>query len=84
MRIETCFIDNGDQMTKTSLLFQSLKLLTIDRNLIGAKLDLEMFPLQSQNLKKQIYAEAESQGIHSRFMYSVLDTREIDVINQES
>ena len=43
MSIEQCFIDNGDVMTKPNLLFNAFKILCSDRNLIGAKVDFEMF-----------------------------------------
>lgn len=44
MHLENCFIDNGDQMTSPKVLFDALRLLCKEKNLIGAKLDMEMFP----------------------------------------
>ena len=77
MLVEQCFIDDGDQMTKSNLLFYSLKVLAQGNCLIGAKLDLEMFPAMKPATKEKLYAAAEGNGIHPRYMYSVLDVREI-------
>ena len=64
-------------MTKSNLLFYSLKVLAQGNCLIGAKLDLEMFPAMKPATKEKLYAAAEGNGIHPRYMYSVLDTREV-------
>ena len=44
MHQESCFIDSGDQMTSKKILFDALKILCKEKNIIGAKLDMEMFP----------------------------------------
>ena len=36
-----------------------------------------MFPAMKKSTKDKLYAEAEGNGIHPRYMYSVLDVREI-------
>ena len=76
-QIEECFIDNGDQMTKPNLLFKSLKLLCDSNCLIGAKLDMGMFPVMKNSTKEKHYADAEGMGIHPRYMYSILDVRDM-------
>lgn len=80
--VETCFFDAGDQMTikgpvKGGLLFTALKTLWQDKCLLGARFDMEMFPVMKDSTKQKLYAEAEGMGIHARYMYSVLDTREV-------
>lgn len=70
-------MDNGDEMTKPSYLFNLLKILCQEKCIIGAKLDMEMFPVMRPVVKKRLYAQSESNGIHERYMYSVLDAREI-------
>lgn len=81
--IEECFIDNGDQMTKSNLLFNSLRVLCTSNCLVGAKLDMGMFPVMKGSTKEKYYAEAQGEGIHSRYMYSVLDARDITVPDQD-
>jgi len=70
-------------MTKPSLLFNSLKVLCNDHCLIGAKNDLEILTSMKRSTVDKIYADSEGNGIHSRYMYSILDAREITGPNQE-
>lgn len=66
---------------KFRYIIQSLKLLCQDHCLIGAKLDYEMFPVMKKSTKERVYEMAEGEGIHPRYMYSVLDVREISKID---
>ena len=66
-------------MTKVSKLYQSLKVLCNEDVIVGAKLDLEMFPVMKESTKEKLYQEAEGMGIHARYMYSILDLRDIFV-----
>ena len=77
MAIEQCFMDSGDQMTNPKNLFHCLKVLTSDGCLVGARVDYEMFSAMKDSTKKKFYSEAEGLGIHRRYMYSILDVREI-------
>ena len=58
MLVETCFID-GDQMTSSNSLYNSLKILCQKKCLIGARYDMEMFPVMKEKTKQALYAEAE-------------------------
>ena len=64
-------------MTKPNLLYNSLKVLCSDNCLVGAKLDMGMFPVMKNATKDKLYADAEGMGIHPRYMYSILDVRDI-------
>jgi hypothetical protein len=64
-------------MTKSNLLYNSLKVLCSDNCLVGAKLDMGMFPVMKNATKDKLYADAEGMGIHPRYMYSILDVRDI-------
>ena len=65
-------------MTNLECLFKSLKMLCQDHCLIGARLDYEMFPNMKRATKDRVYEMSEGEGIHARFMYSILDVREIN------
>ena len=54
--IEQAFMDNGDEMTKPTYVFNLLKILCQEKCIIGAKLDLEMFPVMRSVVKKRLYA----------------------------
>jgi len=64
-------------MTKPNLLYNSLKVLCSENCLVGAKLDMGMFPVMKNATKEKLYADAEGMGIHHRYMYSILDVRDI-------
>jgi hypothetical protein len=41
-----------------------------------------MFPVMKESTKEKYYQEAEGMGIHPRFMYSILDLRDIMIKNE--
>jgi len=70
-------MDNGDQMTNPKNLYNCLKVMCQEGCLVGARVDYEMFTAMKEATKKRHYSEAEGMGIHRRYMYSILDVREI-------
>jgi hypothetical protein len=59
-------------------LYNSLRTLSYNHAVVGAKLDLEMFTWMSATDKKKLYSRAMSLGIQPFHIYSILDTRMVD------
>lgn len=81
--VEQVFMDNGDQMTNSKTLWNVLKTLCREKCLIGARVDYEMFTSMKESTKAKFYAEAEGMGIHRRYIYSILDVREIMAMGED-
>lgn len=64
-------------MTSTKNLFNALKVFCQEKYLVGARIDFEMFTAMKQATKTRFYTEAEGMGLHRRYVYSILDVREI-------
>ena len=69
-------------MTKPLNLYAALKTLCSEKTLVGARVDFEMFSAMKEATKNRFYSEAEGMGIHRRYMYSVLDVREIMAMDE--